>query len=166
MRNVIPMSIGAGAGRLRWRLAAGAAGLVLVAALAGCSGGGSASQTGSGGQASAPASTATADRPASPARLTIETPRNGQVVKGGSVTLRLGLQNAKIVAATTTNIRPDQGHVHVMLDGRLISMNYQLSQALPKLTPGTHVLQVEFVAADHLPFDPRVLAQAAFEVRQ
>jgi hypothetical protein len=155
-----------GARRLRWRLAAAAAGLVLVAAVAACSGGGAAGQAGSGGQASAPASTTAAERPSSPAKLTIETPHNGQVVKGGSVQLRLGLRNAKIVAATTTNIRPDQGHVHVMLDGRLISMNYQLSQALPKLTPGTHVLQVEFVAADHLPFDPRVLTQAAFEVRQ
>jgi Family of unknown function (DUF6130) len=161
MRNVVLMSMRGGPGRL----AAGAAGLVLVAALAACSGGGS-GQAGSGGQASAPAGTAAAERPSSPAKLTIETPHNGQVVKGGSVQLRLGLRNAKIVAATTTSIRPDQGHVHVMLDGRLISMNYQLSQALPKLTPGTHVLQVEFVAADHLPFDPRVLTQAAFQVQQ
>jgi hypothetical protein len=144
-------------------LRAAAAGLALVAALAGCSGG---SGGGSGAQAGTPASTAAADRPSSPAKLTIASPRNGQTVKGGTVELRLDLRNAKIVSATTTNIRPDQGHVHVMLDGRLISMNYQLSQALPKLTPGTHVLQVEFVAADHLPFDPRVLTQAAFQVQQ
>jgi hypothetical protein len=154
MKQVIPMSI-----------RVGAAALALVAGLAGCSSGGS-GQAGSGGQAGGPASTATAERPASPARLTIEAPHNGQVVKGGSVQLRLGLRNAKVVAATTTNIRPDQGHVHVMLDGRLISMNYGLSEALPKLEPGTHVLQVEFVAADHLPFDPRIMTQAAFEVRQ
>ena len=88
------------------------------------------------------------------------------MVDGTGLKLRLGLLNAKVVAATTTNIRPDQGHVHVMLDGRLISMNYGLSETLPKLTPGTHVLQVEFVAADHLPFEPRVLNQAAFEVKQ
>jgi hypothetical protein len=30
--------------------------------------------------------------------------------------------------------------------------------------PGQHVVQVEFVAADHAPFEPRVLAQAAFDV--
>ena len=147
---------------------AGAAVLALAAGLAACSSGGSGSggQAGSDGQAGTPPSTAAAARPSSPAKLTIDAPHNGQVVKGGSVQLQLGLRNAKIVAATTTNIRPDQGHVHVMLDGRLISMNYRLAQALPKLTPGTHVLQVEFVAADHLPFDPRVLTQAAFEVRQ
>src|SRR6266508_2314098 len=127
--------------RMRRRVAV--AGLALAAVLAGCSSG----QSGSAGQASTPPSTAAAERPSSPAKLVIEAPRNGQVVKGAGVQLRLGLQNAKVVAATTTNIRPDQGHVHVMLDGRLVSMNYGLSEALPKLTPGTHVLQVEFVAA-------------------
>jgi Family of unknown function (DUF6130) len=146
------------------RLRAAAAGLALAAAIAGCSGGG---QGGSGGQggAKAPASTAAAARPSSPAKLTIDAPRNGAVVKPAGVQLRLGLRNAKIIAVTTTNIRPDQGHVHVTLDGRLISMNYGLSEALPKLAPGTHVLQVEFVAADHLPFEPRIMTQAAFQVQ-
>jgi hypothetical protein len=145
---------------------AGAAVLALAAGLAACSSGASGGQAGSDGQAGTTQGTAAAARPSSTAKLTIDAPHNGQVVKGGSLQLQLGLRNAKIVAATTTNIRPDQGHVHVMLDGRLISMNYQLTQALPKLTPGTHVLQVEFVAADHLPFDPRVLTQAAFEVQR
>jgi hypothetical protein len=147
-------------------LRAGAVALALAAALAACSSGGSGGQGGSDGQAGTPPTTAAADRPSSPAKLTIDAPHNGQVVKGSSVELHLGLRNAKIVAVTTTNIRPDQGHVHVMLDGRLVSMNYGLSEALSKLTPGTHLLQVEFVAADHLPFDPRVLTQAAFEVRR
>jgi hypothetical protein len=43
-------------------------------------------------------------------------------------------------------------------------MNYGLSERLPQLTPGQHVLQVEFVAADHAPFEPRILTQAAFQV--
>jgi hypothetical protein len=137
--------------------------------LAGCSSGGSSS--GSGGQdgSAQPSATtapgATADRPGSTAKVSILAPRNGQVVNGGdNLTLKLGLTGAKIVQATTTKVRPDQGHVHVMLDGKLISMNYQLSEKLPKLEPGAHQIQVEFVAADHLPFDPRVLTQAAFQV--
>ena len=36
--------------------------------------------------------------------------------------------------------------------------------APPPAPPGQHVVQVEFVAADHAPFDPRVLTQAAFQV--
>ena len=31
-------------------------------------------------------------------------------------------------------------------------------------SPGQHVVQVEFVAADHAPFDPRVMTQSAFQV--
>jgi hypothetical protein len=132
--------------------------------LAGCSSGGSSSGGSGQGSATTGASNATADRPSSTGKLSIESPRNGQVVKGGDLTLRLNLQGARIVQPTTTNIRPDEGHVHVMLDGKLISMNYKLSEKLPKLTNGTHVIQVEFVASDHLPFDPRVLTQAAFQV--
>jgi hypothetical protein len=44
-------------------------------------------------------------------------------------------------------------------------MNYGLNERLPTLTPGQHLVQVEFVAADHAPFDPRVLTQAAFTVK-
>jgi hypothetical protein len=65
---------------------------------------------------------------------------------------------------TTTKVRPDQGHVHVLVDGQLAAMNYTLDGKLPALTPGQHVIRVEFVAADHLPFDPRVFAQSAFLV--
>jgi hypothetical protein len=43
-------------------------------------------------------------------------------------------------------------------------MERRLRERLPELTPGQHVVQVEFVAADHVPFEPRVLTQAAFEV--
>lgn len=133
--------------------------------LAGCAGGGSSGggQNGSG-QPSPTTGAASADRPASTGKLSIVAPHNGQVVKGTNLTLRLDLTGAKIVQATTTKIQPDQGHVHVMLDGKLISMNYKLSEKLPKLTDGAHLIQVEFVAADHLPFDPRVLTQAAFQV--
>jgi hypothetical protein len=44
-------------------------------------------------------------------------------------------------------------------------MNYGLNERLPTLGPGQHLVQVEFVAADHAPFDPRVLTQAAFTVK-
>ena len=79
--------------------------------------------------------------------------------------LQVRLGKAKIVSQTTRNIKPDEGHVHVLLDDRLVTMNYQLKGKLPKMEAGTHVVKVEFVAADHLPFDPRVLAQAAFVVK-
>ena len=131
---------------------------VAALALAACSGG-------DGGSA-APAATTTvaAARPSSPAKLTIETPRNGQTVRRARPEIRLNLVGAKIVSQTTTHIQGDEGHIHLIVDGKLVNMNYGLSQRLPQLTPGQHVLQVEFVAADHAPFEPRVLTQAAFQV--
>ncbi len=132
--------------------------LAVALAVAGCGGG---SKSG-GGQ---PAPTTLGPRPSSTAKLTIVSPRNGQVVNGTTVDLKLQLQGAKIVAQTSQNLSPDRGHVHVRLDGQLVSMTYGLEQKVPSLKPGTHVLQVEFVATDHNPFDPRILAQTAFEVK-
>ena len=131
----------------------------LALGLAACSGG-------DGGGSDAPATTAVAaaPRPSSPARLTITTPRNGQTVRQDRPELRLELDGGKIISQTTTRVRGDEGHIHLLVDGKLVDMNYGLRQRLPALPPGQHVVQVEFVAADHAPFEPRILTQAAFEV--
>jgi hypothetical protein len=118
-----------------------------------------------GGSTPSPATTSLAARPSSTAKLTILAPRNGQTLSRQSPQVRLGLAGAEIVAHTTTRIRPDQGHIHLLVDGKLVAMNYGLNEQLPNLTPGQHVVQVEFVAADHAPFDPRILTQAAFSVK-
>jgi hypothetical protein len=107
----------------------------------------------------------TGPRPASTAELTIRKPKTGAVVHGTTVDLRVDLQGAKLVPATTTDIEPDEGHLHVILDDKLISMTEGLEQAIPDVTPGLHRIQVEFVASDHAPFDPRVVAVTEFEVK-
>ncbi|MDP9243012.1 MAG: DUF6130 family protein [Actinomycetota bacterium] len=105
-------------------------------------------------------------RPSSPAKIEILSPKNGDVVHGTSLHLKLALQNAKVVPANTTDIVPNQGHVHVLLDSKVVTMTFGLQQTLHGLTPGSHLLEVEFVASDHAPFDPRVLAQpVTFEVK-
>jgi len=137
-----------------------AAVLLAVAALglAACSGG-------NGGSTQPAATTAAAARPSSPAKLTIESPRNGETIRQDRPEVRLELVGAKIVSQTTTHIQGDEGHIHLIVDGKLVNMNYSLEQRLPQLPPGQHVLQVEFVAADHAPFEPRVLTQAAFQIK-
>ena len=102
-------------------------------------------------------------RPSSPAVVTIVQPAAGQRVSG-TVHVVLSLTGAKIVPQTSTNIRPDEGHVHLFVDNVLKTMNYGLEQDL-ELAPGTYVLSAEFVAADHAPFNPRVVsAQTIFTV--
>jgi len=139
-------------------LSRSAAAVVLAAIVAGCSGSPTSAPAISAGP-SAPA--ASGNRPSSPAVLTIVQPMSDESVTGTSVHVVLSLTGAQIVSATTTNIRPDQGHVHLYVDNVLVSMNYGLEQDLP-VHPGTYVLKAEFVAADHAPFDPRVWSPEVF----
>jgi hypothetical protein len=110
-------------------------------------------------------SAATSSRPASPAKLTIVSPTDGEQIHGSTVHVAVELTGAKIVQATSTNIVPTEGHLHVYLDGEIVAMNFGLTDDVPNVTPGPHVLQAEFVASDHLPFDPRVIAQTTFEAK-
>ena len=118
-----------------------------------------------GGDRGTGATAPTSDRTSSTAKLAIVAPKVGQVVHGSSVDLRVKLQDAKLVPATTTHIVPDEGHLHVILDDTLISMTEGLEQTIPDLAPGEHRIMVEFVASDHAPFDPRVVSVVAFEVK-
>jgi len=136
-----------------------AAAIVTSLLLAACGGGNS-------DAAASPSPTlAAVPRPSSSAELTIQAPKNGSVVRGSIVDLRVDLQGARIVPQTTTRISPDEGHLHVLLDDSLISMTEGLEQSIPDVAPGMHRLTIEFVASDHAPFDPRVVAVVAFEVK-
>ena len=131
---------------------------VLALAAASCSKGSAAATPPTG-------STAPGPRPSSTAHLTIISPTNGEVVQGSTVHLRLGLTGAKIVAVTSTHLLPNEGHVHVYLDNQLVSMNFQLTQDIPNVAAGSHLLRAEFVATDHAPFDPRVITAVTFTVQ-
>ena len=132
------------------------AGAMLLAACS--SGGGGATPT-----ASAPSPIG--PRPSSPAVLKIVSPKNGSTVPATGAEVEISLAGATLTDVTSQTISPDEGHLHVSVDDRLISMTSGLRQKLPPLEPGRHLIQVEFVAADHLPFNPRVLTRALFEVR-
>ncbi|MGZ8582602.1 MAG: hypothetical protein ACXWXN_04195 [Actinomycetota bacterium] len=104
-------------------------------------------------------------RPSSTATLAFADPIDGQVVSGDEVGVVLDLQGGRVVEGTSTDLSPDTGHVHLVLDGTLVSMTYGLVQVvdLRSTPPGSHTLQAEYVAADHAPFDPRVTAVVRFE---
>jgi hypothetical protein len=117
-----------------------------------------------GGASGTPTTTPPSTRPSSSAKVIILAPTSGQVIHGSTLHLRIKLDGARIVKPTTTNIRPDRGHIHVLLDDKIVSMTYGLEQAV-HVTPGNHILQVEFVASDHRPWDPRVITAVPFEVK-
>lgn len=119
---------------------------------------------GGGGSGSESPTLSPIARPSSTAQLAVLSPENGEVVRGSTVDLRVELEGATLVPQTTTDIAPDEGHLHVLLDDELISMTEGTEQEIPDVSAGSHRLTVEFVASDHAPFDPRVVAVVAFEV--
>ena len=104
-------------------------------------------------------------RPSSTATLSFRDPVDGSSVAADEVEVVLDLQGGRIVDAASTLLTADTGHVHLVLDGELVSMTYGLVQVvdLGGMSPGAHTLQAEYVAADHAPFDPRVTAAVRFE---
>jgi hypothetical protein len=127
--------------------------VVLLAALA-ISGCGAKSDRAGGSAGNKP-------RPRSTAALAIVAPEPGAVVSGDSGHVRLSLSGATLTFQTSPNIVPDEGHIHLKLDGRLVSMTGALDQDVP-VVKGPHLLEAEFVANDHLPFDPRVITTVTF----
>ena len=61
--------------------------------------------------------------------MSIQFPANGQVFHGASVTVpvKIELTGATIASTTSTTFRPDLGHLHLSLDGQIVSMNFGLT---------------------------------------
>jgi hypothetical protein len=109
---------------------------------------------------------APAPRPSSSAVLGIASPEAGAVVRGDQVDLVVELEGATLTDVASTDLRPDEGHLHVFLDDQLVTMTSGFEQVLRDLVPGEHIVKVEFVANDHIPFEPRVLAAVSFLVKR
>ena len=106
-------------------------------------------------------------RPRSTARLEVISPAARQAFPAtGALTdvpVRIRVEGGRIVPFTSTELAPDTGHLHVYVDGVLASMSTGTSLEL-RVPPGEHLLRVEFVAADHAPFSPPVVALVPFSV--
>jgi hypothetical protein len=118
--------------------------------------------SGSGSTDGTPTSPVT--RPSSTATITIVSPKTGETIAGGSVHVKLDLQGGKITKVVSTNLKPNEGHIHLRLDGRTITLLGSLEETIPDVTPGPHLLEAEFVASDHGPFNPRVISSVTFTV--
>jgi hypothetical protein len=112
-----------------------------------------------------PTAVAGAPRPSSPAELAFVDPKPSAKESGDDMTVQMSLQNATLTPLTTTAITPYTGHIHLSLDGTLISMSGDTLQVidLRNVSPGHHTLTADFVAADHLPFDPPVTTSVIFD---
>ena len=105
-------------------------------------------------------------RPSSTSKITILQPKAGDVITSKNLTVKLELDGGKIVNIVSQDLTPDEGHVHVSVDGKILTQTFGLTQKLKAPKNGQHLLQAEFVAKDHGPFNPRVLSTVTFEVKR
>lgn len=104
------------------------------------------------------------ERPRSTATISMIEPAPGAVITSDRLRIRLELTGGRVILETKTALKPDEGHIHVLLDGKTVSMTYGLEQDVA-VAKGPHLLQAEYVAADHFPFNPRVIVAATIVVR-
>jgi hypothetical protein len=104
-------------------------------------------------------------RPRSDAHVRIVLPTPGEIVRGDSLEVDVDLIGARIAPLTSTTVSPTTGHLHVFIDGALLSMASAADTRvdISGLPNGRHVLRAEFVAADHGPFRPPVAASVNFD---
>jgi hypothetical protein len=105
-------------------------------------------------------------RPSTTAQLEFASPRSGDVIHGDPalVQVELRLIGGTVVPTTSLRLIPNEGHIHLYLDGSLVSMTSGLD-ATVTASPGEHELVAEFVAVDHQPFQPRLQTTVTFSVR-
>ena len=93
-------------------------------------------------------------RPATTARLEVLAPPDGATFSG-KVPMRARVAGGRLAPAAALANQPNEGHLHIAVDGQLTSMVGTENQDLP-VPLGEHRITVEFVANDHLAFCPTV----------
>ena len=113
----------------------------------------------------------------STASIQITSPKQGAIVDGDSIPVTIELTDGRIAERASNDPadnKPDVGHMHVILDGKTVSLLEGLSFDLvdvlessqqPPIAKGRHVLQAEFATVSHGFFSPRVLSAVTFTVR-
>jgi hypothetical protein len=91
-------------------------------------------------------------RPATNAFLELLAPPEGATFTS-RVPVRVRVVGGRLGSVATLQNKPDEGHLHIAVDGQITSM-IGLEYQLVPVPLGTHQIAVEFVANDHLGFCP------------
>jgi hypothetical protein len=113
-----------------------------------------------------------AGSPTPPPRVTIRvlSPRDGEVVPAGRpIPVLLELKGAVLVSTKVQSFptppAPNAGHIHILVDGRLRSMQ-PTGPARVTLSAGRHSVAAEFVDPYHRSFSPRIIDTVTVEARR
>lgn len=101
------------------------------------------------------------------ARAYIVWPKNGMVIHGGKLWVRMGIKNAGVAPAGVQ--KANTGHHHLIVDAPLPPLDREIpadknhlhfgagqTEVRLELPPGEHTLQMLFADHEHMPHDPPV----------
>ena len=104
------------------------------------------------------------------ARVWIIWPKDGEVIHGGKLWVRMGAKGIGIAPAGV--IKPNTGHQHLIIDRPLPSFDEDIpadknhlhfgggqTEARIELPPGKHTLQVLMGDQDHVPHNPPLYSE-------
>ena len=102
-------------------------------------------------------------RPSSTATMAVRSPREGERFRTNAVPVRVELTRGTLAPAGVDKLQPGRGHLKISLDRRVVTRTGSVVQVI-RVPGGSHELEVEYVAADHLPFCPKVAGTRTIEV--
>jgi hypothetical protein len=94
-------------------------------------------------------------RPSTTATLDVVSPTEGQRFPNSAVPIRVDVNGGSLAAASVNKLQPGKGHLQISIDRILVTRASNPVQVV-QVGDGDHVISVEYVAADHLPFCPKV----------
>lgn len=101
-------------------------------------------------------------KPTTDVTIAITAPEEGAVVAAGErFPVEVDVTGGKVASSEASS---SGGHLHLYVDGRLLSMPYS-TKANVKLEPGTHEVTVEYVDLQHASFDPPIQANVTVEAK-
>lgn len=121
--------------------------------------------TGAGAFALGGTQTPSGTVPAPDVTVKIREPAEGATVPAGRpVSLEVLIDGGELTSDTQSD-DPTRGHIHVFIDGELIAMPATSTPEI-ELEPGEHDVAVEFAAADHRSFSPKVIDEVTIAAEE
>ncbi len=96
--------------------------------------------------------------------LTIVSPAEGAGLSESDVAVSVKVSSFTIKGAAGAN-QPNEGHLHMTLDGGALTMVYGGSHTISGVPEGKHILAVELVNNDHSSLSPPVKKEVSFTTR-
>ncbi len=97
--------------------------------------------------------------------VSILEPKNGAIIPGSTVTVKIGISGVKLAAPDGTTVVQGEGHVHVYLDSANEQRGGKTIFTFQNVASGEHTIKAELHRGDHSAFSPAVELEVKVNVR-